>query len=159
MTTNVMRILYFLLPAFAFLFAGCTTSAHRVPAVTIGRNTILMGCLGHQVGEEITIHGRKSPYHPMQAATSFDVDTVDGLKLDSPVTICVSGSGRWPQNTVATIRGHEVAVIRFEDIYDANYGPDDPRFKPHQIIILFFEPTEIVEPKALSLENERGSYY
>jgi hypothetical protein len=154
-----MRLIFFLLPAFALLFASCTTSTHRVSAITIDQQTIIMGCLGHQVGQEITIHGHKSLYHPMQDARSFDVDTVDGRALKTPVVIRVSGCGAWPDNTVATIRGHEVAVIRFEDIADANYGPDDPRFKPHQIIILFFKPTEIVEPKSLSLKNETGYYY
>ncbi len=90
---------------------------------------------------------------------SFVVDTVDGRTLDTPVVICVSGCGAWPDDTAATIRGHEVAVIRFEDIDDANYGTDDPRFKPHQIIILFFKTTAVVEPKTLSIENETGSYY
>ena len=154
-----MRILYFLLPAFVFLLAGCTTSARRVSAVTIGRQTIVMGCLGHQVGQEITIHGHKSVPRHMQDARSFVVDSVDGRTLDKPVVMRVSGSSAWPGNTVATIRGHEVAVIRFEDIDDANYGPDDPRFRPHQIIILFFSSTEIVEPKTLSLANENGLYY
>jgi hypothetical protein len=154
-----MRILHFILSAFALLFAGCTAPVHRVSAVSIGQQTIIMGCLGHQVGQEIIIHGHKHPHRSMLDGRSFVVDTVEGRALDRPVVIRVSGCSAWPDDTVATIRGHEVAVIRFEDIDDANYGPDDPRFKPHQIIILLFKPTEIVEPKTLSLENETGSYY
>jgi hypothetical protein len=95
----------------------------------------------------------------MQDARSFIVDSVDGQVLAKPVVICVTGCSSWPETAVATIRGHEVAVIRFEDIDDANYGPDDSRFKAHQINILFFKPTEIVEPKTLSFQYETGSYY
>jgi hypothetical protein len=159
---SVTRIPALVVAISAFLLAGCAATKSRVPVSDIGRRTIVFGGLGHPVGEELTIHGQKiSEAHrngPLEEG-SFLVDTVDGQKLDVPVVVRVRGIHEWPGDTIATIRGYEVGTIRFEHIDDANYGPDDPRFKPHQVIWMFFEPQDVVQPKSLKIGDEVWSFY
>ena len=87
----------------------------------------------------------------MSGPNEFRVDTVNGEKLESPTVVNVRGTDKWPSNTEATIRGYEAGDIRFEHIDDANYGPDDPRFKTHQVIWMSFEGVEVVKPTNLKL--------
>lgn len=143
----------------AMLCVGCAATNSRVPVADIGRGTIVLGGLGRPVGQEVSIHGHKLGRHPMQSAGAFLVDLVDGQKLGHPVTIYGRGISEWPDDTEATVRGYEVATIRFEHIDDANYGPDDPRFRPHQVAWLHFEPSEVVEPKRLKIGDARWSFY
>ncbi len=75
------------------------------------------------------------------------------------MTIRVRGISEWPDDTVATVRGYEVGTIRFEHIDDANYAPDDPRFTPHQVVWMHFEPSRVIEPKSLKIGDERWSFY
>jgi hypothetical protein len=149
---SVMRISVLILATFAFLLAGCVASKSRVPLADIGRKMVILGRLGRPIGEEVTIHGHKEPPRPMTGADCFRVDTVNGERLENPTVVNVRGTDKWPSNAEATIRGYEAGDIRFEHIDDLNYGPDDPRFKTHQVIWMNFEGVEVVKPANLKLE-------
>src|SRR6266850_6204472 len=149
---SVARISVSILVTFTFLLASCASNRSRVPLVDIGRKTVVLGCLGRPIGEEVTIHGHKEPPRPMSSLDCFLVDTVNGEKLINPTVINVRGTDKWPSNAEATIRGYEAGDIRFEHIGDSNYGFDDPRFKTHQVIWMTFEGVEVVQPANLKLE-------
>lgn len=157
-----MRIQVVFLGVLSVLLAGCASNTSHFSVADIGTRAIVIGVLGWPVGQEITIHGHKLSLAerngPLEKG-SFLVDAVDGQKLGARVVIRVRGIQEWPVGTAATIRGYEVGTIRFERIEDANYGLDNPRFKPHQVIWMFFEPVQIVEPKALKLGGEAWSFY
>lgn len=148
---SVIRIPILTLAVFALLLAGCAATKQRIPLADVGSRTVILGCLGRPIGEEITIHGYKEPPRPMQGSECFRVDTVNGERVERPTVINVRGIREWPSKTESTIRGYEAGDIRFEHITDANYGPDDPRFKTHQLIWMSFEGVEVIKPANLKL--------
>jgi len=158
---DAMRTQVLIIGVLSVLLAGCTSTTSRVSVADIGRRAIVIGGLERPVGQEITIHGHKLSLAerngPLEEG-SFLVDAVDGQNVGGRVVVRVRGIHDWPGGTAATIRGYEVGTIRFERIEDANYGPDDPRFKPHQVIWMFFEPVEVVEPKMLKIGGEVWSF-
>jgi hypothetical protein len=135
----------------ASLLAGCVATKSRVPASDIGSQTIVLGRLGRPVGMGVTIHGHKLPRALKRDTRSFFVDSVDGQKLDSPRVLMVRGIEEWPDNTEATISGYEVGVIQFG--FERVSGPPDQQSR--QIMIMSFEPLEIIEPKTLKIGDEK----
>jgi hypothetical protein len=140
-----------IIAALAFMLAGCVANKSLVASSDIGRRTVILGDLGRPIGEEVTIHGRTQTPNIYNGGASFLVDSVDGQKLERSVALNVRGITGWVVGTEATIRGYEVGDIRFEHIDDLNFGPDDPRFKTHQVIWMSFEPLEIIAPKNLKI--------
>jgi hypothetical protein len=159
MTVTRIPILFFVVVA--LLLTGCAARRSRFPVTDVGRKMIILGGLLRPVGQEVTIHGHKmsEAHHngPLEAG-SFFVDAVDGEKLDHPVVLRVRGIHEWRGDTEATIRGYEVGTLRFEHIEDANYGPDDPRFTPHQVMWMHFEPQAVTQPKSLKIGDEKWSF-
>ena len=159
---KAMRLAALIYGTVTMLLAGCAVTTSRVPVAHIGHGAILMGAFGEPVGQEITIGGHKLAQSecrgPLQEG-SFRVDAVDGKKLHASVVLLVRGIGEWQEGASATLRGYEVATVRFETINDTNYGPDDSRFKPRQSVWMFFEPLEVIQPKSLKIGKEVWSFY
>lgn len=126
----------------------CEEKAAEVFASDIGQGTIIMGMLGKPIGQDVTIHGRKVTN---LFADLFVVDVIDGEKCTPSATIHVPGIENWPENTQATLYGHEIGTIRFKGIGDTQLPPG-AKVKPVQMIILNFRTIKIVEPKGLKME-------
>jgi hypothetical protein len=124
----------------------------QLQAGEIGNRTIILGYLGHPIGEELTIHGKKLTHLPL---IEFRVDTVNDKKLERTMGITIDGIDQWPDGTEATMRGYEVGEIRYQHMEDGNYGPDDPRFRSRQMIFLSFRPTKLLEPNGLKIAPRR----
>jgi|SRR5579859_4629236 len=148
--------------ALLFLVSGCAAERARVPVTDVGVRVLIVGRLSRPIGEEVVVQGHKLSEHerngPLEAG-SFLVASVGGERLAHPVIIRVRGIDAWRESTEATIRGYEVGTVRFERLDDANFGPDDPRFTPHQVMWMHFEPLEIVKPKNLKIAKEAWSFY
>jgi hypothetical protein len=141
-----MRFLTFVFVACISLLTGCAKPHQKIPLTEIGQRTIVLGLLGRPIGEELTIHGRKQTPRQDNGGNSFLVDRVNGQKFDHPVGLNVLGINHWPEGTEATIRGYEDGEIRYEHIDDGNWSPDNPRFKPRQIILMTFAGTAARPP-------------
>ena len=122
-----------------------------VDAEDVGYKSVIHGALYRPIGEEMTIHGTK--FDGMW--TTFRVDSVNGEKV-SGLEIHVLGATHWPKGTEATIRGKEVSKIFLRQPGDFNSSPDDLSNKDRQIIVCAFKPLEVLEPKELALEEEKG---
>ena len=126
--------------------------AAKVKASEIGNGIIILGDLGHPIGEDLTIHGTKTTNGP---GIEFRVDKVNNQILDRSMGITIDGIDQWPDGTEATMRGYEVGTIRYLHLEDTNFGSNDPRYKLHQTIFLSFRPTKILEPKGLKIAPRR----
>ena len=146
------RILFFVL-AGVLTGGGQAKSEDKVQEVyasAVGQGTVIMGMLGKPIGQEVTIHGRKVTN---LFTDLFVVDMIDGEKCTPSATIHVSGIENWPDNTQATLYGHEIGTIRFKGIGDTQLRPG-AKVKPVQMVILNFVTIKIVEPKGLKMEQK-----
>lgn len=141
-----MRSLSFVFVVCTSLLLGCAKPHRNIPLTEIGGRSIVFGLLGRPIGEELTIHGRTQEGSVYNGGNNFLVDRVNGKILDRRIGLNISGIDHWPKGTEATIRGCEDAEIRYEHIDDGNWGPDDPRFKPRQIILMSFDAIAVRPP-------------
>jgi hypothetical protein len=158
MKTIVPPSLLLALPAYLIWSITTPKAIAAEPAPTqmqageIGNRTIILGDLGHPIGEELTIHGKKVTNGPLH---QFRVDTVNNQLLEHSMAVNIEGIDQWSDGTEATMRGCELGEIRYRHIEDGNFGPDDPRFKSHQMIFLSFHPTKLLEPNGLKIAPRR----
>jgi hypothetical protein len=132
------------------LAANPSTRPTPIQGDSIGADVVVLGQLGVPVGQEVTIGGHKKAVGPFP--DMFSVDTIDGKNAPAGIRLEVAGVGAWPDGTAATLKGCEVGTLRYLQLSETNFGPDDDRWKgPHQQLFLKFEASEVVKPANLKL--------
>jgi hypothetical protein len=146
---EAMRITFCVVVLFASLAALAAKSAiTKIAAKEVGNSVLVIGNLGHPLGEEITIKGHKTENG--KGDNCFDVEVVNGEKYQ--VLIDVSGIESWPNKTAATLRGYEEGYIRFLQEKETGTSSTE-KFTSHQEAFVDFHVNSVIEPASLKLDK------
>jgi hypothetical protein len=88
---------------------GADTVMQHVPVKDIGTKFIIEGELGKPLGTFLNIEGVKHP-GPLKGS-AFDVDTIDGVKIEKPLIIGIQGDTEMDAGVRYTLRGYESGAM------------------------------------------------
>jgi hypothetical protein len=111
----------------------------------VGRAVLIIGELGFPIGKEMIIHGFKR--NIVKQPNMFEVDEIDGKRLERSIFISVPDLEQWPDDTEATLQGCERGELRF--LYDWQtslpaLAPGERRRDPVQMLFTEFEVRSVI---------------
>jgi hypothetical protein len=116
------KIVVALLLVAALLSLGAKPTPTEIPVSAIGESVLLIGQLGEEIGETVTIEGIKKT----QGEGNFKVHSVRGKSHKADLWI--DGIDSWPEGTRATFTGRERAFIRIIPIPIPIASNEDSKF-------------------------------
>jgi len=120
------------------------------------------GILGHPLGSYLTIEGVRAEKGKVGAQTLL-VDTVNGTKLKSPVSIWVDNVQALPQGTRCVLRGYESGRIigqpwAYSEAAKEEGKPPPPQPQVGWQFSHYLFVMSVVQPKDLEIKGPSASH-
>ena len=139
---SLAGVVLLLFCCFAIGHSETTKAPMTIKPDQIGSSIIVMGDLNQPVGKELTIHGFRRSV--VKDYDRFEVDEVDGRRINPPIAVGILHIDKWPEGTEATMRGYEHGTLRYTDQRETGLANHSP-FTPKQVLYLLFEPVAMIK--------------